>query len=62
MVQTILLTSGQTYSQLGLTTTGQYFGVCSFEVLNDTNVEIEFMHNNTDYRLLFNEQVRLMYE
>ena len=60
--QTILLTSGQTYSQLGLTTTGQYFGVCSFEVLNDTNVEIEFMHNNTDYRLLFNEQVRLMYE
>ena len=61
VTQTILLTNGQTYSQLGLTTSGQYFDIASYSVDNDTNLEIEFVHNNSDYRLLFTEQVRLMY-
>ena len=59
--QTILLTNGQTYSQLGLTTSAQYFDIASYNVENDTNLEIEFVHNNSDYRLLFTEQVRLVY-
>lgn len=61
VTQTILLTNGQTYSQLGLTTSGQYFDIASYSVDNDTNLEIEFVHNNSDYRLLFTEQVRLVY-
>lgn len=61
VTQTMLLTNGQTYSQLGLTTSGQYFDIASYSVDNDTNLEIEFVHNNSDYRLLFTEQVRLVY-
>lgn len=61
VTQTILLTNGQTYGQLGLTTSGQYFDIASYSVDNDTNLEIEFVHNNSDYRLLFTEQVRLAY-
>ena len=61
VTQTILLTNGQTYSQLGLTTSGQYFDIANYSVDNDTNLEIEFVHNNSDYRLLFTEQVRLVY-
>jgi hypothetical protein len=61
VTQSILLTNGQTYSQLGLTTSGQYFDIASYSVDNDTNLEIEFVHNNSDYRLLFTEQVRLVY-
>ncbi len=59
--QSILLTNGQTYGQLGLTTTGQYFDIVGYNIANDTNLEIEFVHNNFDYRLLFTEQVRLVY-
>lgn len=61
VTQTILFTNGQTYGQLGLTTSGQYFDIASYSVDNDTNLEIEFVHNNSDYRLLFTEQVRLAY-
>lgn len=61
VTQTILLTNGQTYGQLGLTTSGQYFDIASYSVDNDTNLEIEFVHNNSDYRFLFTEQVRLAY-
>ena len=61
VTQTILLQNGQTYSQLGLTTSGQYFDIASYNIENDTNLEIEFVHNNADYRLLFTEQVRLFY-
>ncbi|MBP3733028.1 MAG: tyrosine-protein phosphatase [Bacilli bacterium] len=61
VTQSILLTNGQTYGQLGLTTSGQYFDIASYSVDNDTNLEIEFVHNNSDYRLLFTEQVRLVY-
>ena len=60
--QTLLLQNGKTYSELGLTTSGQYFEIAAYEILNDMNVEIEFVHNNSDYRLLFTENVRLMYE
>ena len=59
--QTLLLENGKTYSQLGLTTSAQYINIASYEILNDMNVEIEFVHNNSDYRLLFTENVRLMY-
>lgn len=61
VTQTMLLTNGQTYSQLGLTTSGQYFDIASYNIDNDTNLEIEFVHNNADYRLLFTEDVRLVY-
>ena len=61
VTQTILLTNGQSYGQLGLTTSGQYFDIANYSVDNDTNLEIEFVHNNSDYRLLFTEQVRLVY-
>ena len=61
VTQSILLTNGQTYGQLGLTTSGQYFDIASYNIANDTNLEIEFVHNNFDYRLLFTEQVRLFY-
>ena len=61
VTQTILLTNGQTYGQLGLTTSGNYFDIASYSIENDTNLEIEFVHNNADYRLLFTEQVRLVY-
>ena len=59
--QTILLQNGATYSTIGLTTSGQYFAIANYQVLNDMNVEVEFVHNNSDYRLLFTENVRLMY-
>jgi len=61
VTQSILLQNGQTYGQLGLTTSGQYFDIASYNVENDTNLEIEFIHNNSDYRLLFTEEVRLFY-
>ena len=61
VAQTILLENGKTYSQLGLTTSGQYFDIADYNVENDTNLEIEFVHNNADYRLLFTENVRLFY-
>ena len=59
--QTLLLQNGKTYSELGLTTSAQYINIASYEILNDMNVEVEFVHNNSDYRLLFTENVRLMY-
>ena len=61
VAQNILLENGKTYSELGLSTSGKYFDIASYNVENDTNLEIEFVHNNTDYRLLFTEQVRLFY-
>ena len=61
VAQTILLPNGQTYGTIGLTTSGQYIGFASIDIPNDMNVEIELDHNVTDYRLLFGEQVRLLY-
>jgi len=61
VIQTILLENGKTYSELGLTTTGQYFDIADYNIENDTNLEIEFVHNNSDYRLLFTEYIRLFY-
>ena len=59
--QTILLENGKTYSELGLSTSGQYFDIAEYEILNDMNVQIEFVHSNKDYRLLFTESLRLFY-
>ena len=60
--QTILLENNKTYSQLGFTTSGQYFDICTYDIDNDKNVEVEFDHNNSDYRLLFTGEVRLVYD
>ena len=60
--QTLLLTNGATYSALGLTTSGGYISMVAYQVLNDMNLEIEFDHNNSDYRFQFSGTVRLMYE
>ena len=61
VTQSILLENGKTYGQLGLTTSGQYFDIADYNIENDTNLEIEFVHNVSEYRLLFTEQVRLFY-
>ena len=60
--QTLSLESGLRYDAFGLSTSGQYFTFCSFDIDNDMNIEIELDHNKNGYRLLFTEQVRLMYE
>ena len=59
--QSILLQNGSTYANLGLTTSGQYFSFASYEAMNDQNLELEFVHKNTDCRLLFTENVRIYY-
>ena len=61
VAQTLSLTSGQRYDAFGLSTSGQYFVFCTFEINNDQNIEVEFDHNNSGYRLIFGEQVRLNY-
>ena len=61
VAQTILPTDNAQYGEMGITTSGQYFDFCTFEIDNDKNVEIELDHNVTDYRLLFSDQVRLVY-
>ena len=53
--------ANQGYKSMGLTTSGQYYGFCTFDIDADKNVEIELDHNNTEYRLLFTEEVRLIY-
>ncbi len=61
VAQTLSLTSGQRYDAFGLSTSGQYFVFCTFEINNDQNIEVEFDHNNSGYRLIFGEQIRLNY-
>ena len=56
------LVDQQTYQDAGITTSGQYFNFASFSIENDMNVELEFDHNITDYRLAFSGEVRLVYE
>ena len=59
--QSLSIVNGISYSNIGLSTSFAYIGFCSFNIDNDMNVEIELDHNNSSYRLLFGEQVRLMY-
>ena len=59
--QSLSIVNGTSYSNIGLSTSFAYIGFCSFNIDNDMNVEIELDHNNSSYRLLFGEQVRLMY-
>ena len=59
--QSLSIVNGASYSNIGLSTSFAYIGFCSFNIDNDMNVEIELDHNNSSYRLLFGEQVRLMY-
>ena len=61
-IQSILLENGKTYNQLGFTTSGQYFDIANYTVPSDGNLNIEFVHNNSSYRLLFTEQVRIIYQ
>ena len=60
--QALLLEDNKTYGQLDFSTSGQYFDIVNYNVPNDGNLNIEFVHNNSSYRLLFTEQVRIIYE
>ena len=59
--QPLSITNGATYSAVGLTTSFNYITFCSFNIASASNIEIELDHNNSSYRLLFGEQVRLVY-
>ena len=59
--QSLLINNGASYSSMGLSTSFAYINFCLFNIDNDTNIEIELDHNNSSYRLLFGEQVRLNY-
>gem|GEM_PF-743361 len=60
--QTVAITNGTSYSNLGLSTASfNYLTFCNFDIDNDMNVEIEFDSNVDGYRLIYGENVRLMY-
>ena len=61
VAKALSITNGITYTNLGLSKSFAYINFCSFDIENDMNIEIELDHNNSEYRLLFGEQVRLMY-
>ncbi len=62
VAQTLLPTDNAQYATLGLSeTAGTYLDFCTFDIDADKNVEIELDHNVTDYRLLFKEEIRLVY-
>ena len=62
--QTILL-SGATYNDVGLTTTTAYFDLAKYTVTDADviagEIEIEFDHNNANYRLLFDGDLRVAF-
>ena len=49
------------YSEFGISTTGAYFDLVTYEIPAAGDLELEFVHNNADYRLNFTEEVRLVY-
>lgn len=57
----IAITNGATYSNIGLSTSFAYITFAKFDIDSDMNVEVELDHNNSSYRLLFGEEVRLVY-
>jgi len=57
----ISIKNGSSYATIGLTTSFTFITFCKFDIENDTNIEIELVHNNDSYNLLFGEQVRLVY-
>ena len=60
--QTVAITNGTSYSNLGLSASSfNYLTFCNFDIDNDMNVEIEFDSNVDGYRLIYGENVRLMY-
>ena len=62
--QTILL-SGATYADVGLTQSVKYFDLAKYTVTDADvtagEIEIEFDHNNSNYRLLFSEDLRVAF-
>jgi len=59
----ISIPNGSTYEDIGISTYFYYITFCTFDIDNDMNIEIEFYHNNNDdNRLLFGEEVRLVYD
>jgi len=56
------ISNGTTYNDIGLSTSFAYITFCTFDIDNDMNIEIEFDHDNGEYRLLFGEEVRLVYD
>ena len=65
VAQTSLLPSGKTYSGIGLTTSTKYFALAEYTVtaadVAAGEIEIEFDHNNNDYRLLFSDELRVQF-
>ena len=63
--QTSLLPTGKTYSQVGLTTSVKYFSLAKYTVtaedVENGEILIEFDHNNSNYRLLFTGEVRIVF-
>ena len=61
----LLFLTGQTYGEIGLTTETQYFSFARYDVTaadaNAGEIEIEFVHKVSSYRLLFTEDLRLAY-
>lgn len=63
--QHITIPSGSTYSGIGLTTNTQYFTFAEYEItetdIQNGEIEIEFIHNVSGWRLLFDGNIRLVY-
>ena len=61
----LLFLTGKTYGEIGLTTETQYFSFSRYDVTSDDinagEIEIEFVHKVSSYRLLFTEDLRLAY-
>lgn len=57
--------NGRTYSEIGLTTEVRYFSFATYKVTTDDiaagEIEIEFIHRHSSYRLLFTEDLRIVY-
>lgn len=60
-----LFPTDNTYFDLGLTTEVQYFSFAKYEItssdVSSGEIEVEFIHQVPSYRLLFSEDLRLLY-
>eukprot|EP00833_Pecoramyces_ruminatium_P012274 jgi/Orpsp1_1/1186306/evm.model.d7180000049592.1 len=58
--KSLSIKNGATYEDIGLSTGFTYITFCTFDIDNDTNIEIELESNNDI--LIFGEQVKLFYD
>lgn len=65
VAQTLVLESGKTYGEIGLTTSDKYFTLAEYTVteadVTAGEISIEFDHNNSSYRLLFAGELRVQF-